>query len=57
MARVVSIFLDFTRRMGHPHRHLQAAVANYAWLRQTMGRSDPEIRQQLDDLGVDGEMS
>jgi len=43
----------FTRRTGHAHPHLRAAVANYTALLQGLGRSDPEIQAELKKLGVD----
>ncbi len=37
------IFLDFTRRTGHEHPHLEVVSANYRGLLQAMGKSDAEI--------------
>jgi Tetratricopeptide repeat len=48
--RQVRIFLDFTRRTGHEHPHLQAAFGNYAGLLQAMGRSEAEIRAEIETL-------
>ncbi|MCA1852550.1 MAG: hypothetical protein LC647_09200, partial [Beggiatoa sp.] len=45
--RMVGIFLDFTRRTGHEHPHLHAALANYAGILKAMGRSKPNIQAQL----------
>jgi uncharacterized protein YcsI (UPF0317 family) len=44
---MVGIFLDFTRRTGHEHPHLRAALANYASILKAMGRSKPKIQAQL----------
>ena len=43
MRRHVSIFVEFTRRTGHRHPHLDAAFANYARLLAAMGKSQAEI--------------
>jgi len=40
MRRHVAIFVEFTRRTGHAHPHLQAALSNYTELLKTMGRSE-----------------
>ncbi|MFY9824086.1 MAG: tetratricopeptide repeat protein [Thermoanaerobaculia bacterium] len=54
MRRVLVIFLDFTRRTGHEHPHLQAAFRNYRGLLQEMGKSDTEIETAIAALvGVD----
>jgi tetratricopeptide (TPR) repeat protein len=45
--RMVGIFLDFTRRTGHEHPHLRAALANYAGILKAMGWSEREIEMQL----------
>jgi len=50
MRRMVEIFLNFTRQTGHPHQHLEAALANYVVLLEQMGSSDAAIQQQLNDL-------
>jgi hypothetical protein len=44
---MVGIFLDFTRRTGHEHPHLRAALANYASTLKALGRSEAEIETQL----------
>jgi len=51
MRRHLEIFLQFTRETGHPHPHLHAAVKNYAYLLQAMGRSADDIRNNLEKLG------
>jgi tetratricopeptide (TPR) repeat protein len=50
MRRHVVIFLDFTRRTGHEHPHLQDALGNYAELLQAMGKSDVEIEAMIEAL-------
>ena len=47
MKRHLVIFLQFTRRTGHPHPHLEAAVANYAGLLMQMGHSKDEVIDRL----------
>jgi len=43
MRRHVAIFVEFTRRTGHRHPHLDTAFANYARLLAAMGKSKEEI--------------
>ncbi len=43
MRRAVAIFLEFTRRTGHRHPHLDQAFANYAGLLEAMGKGHAEI--------------
>lgn len=43
MRRHVAIFVEFTRRTGHPHPHLKAAFNNYAGVLADMGKSKKEI--------------
>ena len=43
MRRHVAIFVEFTRRTGHRHPHLDDAFANYAGLLAAMGKSRAEI--------------
>ena len=50
MRRRLLIFLDFSRRTGHEHPHLQAALVNYAGLLRGMGRSEAEIEAVLETL-------
>jgi tetratricopeptide (TPR) repeat protein len=47
MLRAVEIFLKFTLATGHEHPHLQTAIGKYKGLLQQMGRSQQEIRAQL----------
>ena len=49
MRRMVEIFLNSAAEKG-PHPHLQTAVGNYAGLLEVMGRSDAEVRQEVNDL-------
>jgi tetratricopeptide (TPR) repeat protein len=50
MKRHLVIFLEFTRRTGHPHPHLQAAIGNYTDLLIQMGHSQNEINDRLKRL-------
>jgi hypothetical protein len=50
MRRVLIIFLDFTRRTGHEHPHLQMAVGNYRGLLRAMGKADAEIEAAIEAL-------
>jgi len=50
MRRHLVIFLDFKRRTGHEHPHLQAAFGNYRGLLQAMGKSDADIEAALAGL-------
>jgi len=51
MRRMLEIFLQFTHDTGHQHPHLQAAIENYACLLQTMGKSDVDIRNMIEEMG------
>jgi len=50
MERVVEILLQFTRRTGHPHPHLEAAFNNYTSLLMQMGHSKDEVNKRLKRL-------
>lgn len=50
MRRHLVIFLDFTRRTGHEHPHLQAAFENYSYLLREIGKSEAEIEETLTAL-------
>jgi tetratricopeptide (TPR) repeat protein len=50
MERHLVIFLQFTRRTGHPHPHLETAVNNYTALLLQMGHSQDEITARLKRL-------
>jgi len=43
MRRDLAIFVEFTRRTGHRHPHLDLVFANYAGLLAAMGKSQQEI--------------
>ncbi|HZC55787.1 MAG TPA: hypothetical protein VE396_07020 [Xanthobacteraceae bacterium] len=43
MHRHVVIFVEFTRKTGHRHPHLDAAFENYAGLLAAMGKNKAEI--------------
>ncbi|HEV3258888.1 MAG TPA: tetratricopeptide repeat protein [Gemmataceae bacterium] len=46
--RMVGIFLDFTRRTGHEHPHLQAALANYTGILKALGWREADSRAELE---------
>ena len=48
--RAVEIVLKFRKGTRHEHPHQQAFVGVYEGLRQAMGRSDAEVRQEVTDL-------
>ncbi len=50
MRRGVAIFVEFTRRTGHPHPHLEVVFNNYATLLADMGRSQAEIEAACAEL-------
>ena len=50
---MLGILLDFTRRTGHPHPHLRAALANYAAILKDLGRSEAEIDAEIRVLTSD----
>src|SRR5262245_49815949 len=50
MRQHVAVFVEFTRRTGHPHPHLEAAFRNYAGLLKAMGKSSAEIEAALAEL-------
>jgi len=50
MKRHLVIFLQFTRRTGHPHPHLNAAIKNYSGLLMQMGCSKDDVLAQLKRL-------
>jgi tetratricopeptide (TPR) repeat protein len=47
MKRHLEIFLEFRRKTGHPHPHVQAAIRNYAGLLAEMGYKEEEIDGRL----------
>ena len=54
MRRMVAIFIDFSRKTGHPHPYRNAAISNYAGLLATMGKSEAEIKATIASLTCDG---
>jgi hypothetical protein len=48
--RAASVLLDFTRRTGHEHPRLKVTLAYYRRILTELGRSDAEIRAELDRL-------
>jgi tetratricopeptide (TPR) repeat protein len=50
LRRALRIFLDFTRRTGHEHPHLQTVLDNFCLLLQEMGKSPVEIEAALEAL-------
>jgi len=50
MERQLVILLQFTRRTGHPHPHLEAALKNYEGLLTQMGYSKDEVVARLNRL-------
>ena len=45
--RHLTILLHFTRRTGHPHPHLNKALANYKAILKQRGRSEAEIEADI----------
>ncbi|MBA2592576.1 MAG: tetratricopeptide repeat protein [Gammaproteobacteria bacterium] len=45
--RSLAMLLDVTRRTGHPHPNLDAALANYKAILKQRGRSDAEIEADI----------
>ncbi len=50
MRRHVVIFVEFTRRTGHEHPHLQAAFANYGGFLEAMKLPDEKVEERLKDV-------
>ena len=50
MERQLVIFLQFTRRTGHPHPHLDTAIKNYGGLLVEMGHSEDQVVARLKRL-------
>jgi hypothetical protein len=51
MRRDLIIFLKFTRRTGHLHPHLKAALGNYRGILEAMSLSEEEIAQRTAEVG------
>lgn len=52
--RHLAILLDFTRRTGHAHPHLDAALANYKAILEHRGRNSAEIEADMRALQGQG---
>jgi tetratricopeptide (TPR) repeat protein len=50
MQRALAIFVEFTRRTGHRHPHLDAMIRNYRDLLKAMGKSQAEIDSACAEL-------
>ena len=50
MERHLVIFLQFTRRTGHPHPHLETAIKNYTALLMQMGHSKAQVAARVKRL-------
>ena len=50
MERNLVILLEFTRRTGHRHPHLDDAIKNYRGLLMQMGDSEDEVNKRLKGL-------
>lgn len=50
MRRVLSIFLDFTRRTGYEHPHLSTVEGNYEGILKALGQSEEDIDAELRKL-------
>jgi len=53
MRRNLEIFIEFTRRTGHPHPHLKDAINNFSKLLMKMGHSEDEVISRLKSLGLE----
>ena len=50
MRRSLEIFIEFTRRTGHQHPHLEVVSGNYSQLLREQGRSEDETQAVLDAM-------
>jgi len=50
MRRHIGILLNFIRRTGHQHPHIQGALGNYAGLLQAMGKTEVDIHLTINNL-------
>ena len=50
MRRAVEIVLEFTRRTGHRHPHLQTFLGNYGILLEAIGHSQAQARKAVEAL-------
>jgi hypothetical protein len=53
MKRMIVIFIDFTRRTGHPHPHLMGAIGNYVGLLVEMGDSQDQASAKVIAMAPD----
>jgi tetratricopeptide (TPR) repeat protein len=52
MRRQAAIFVEFTRRTGYAHPHLESAFQNYAALLEAMGKNSAEIETEIKKLKI-----
>jgi len=50
MERHLIIFLQFTRRTGHQHPHLETVINGYSNLLMQVGHSEDEVNNRLKRL-------
>ena len=50
MRRHLEIFVNFTRAMGHPHRHLEVAIKNHKNLLTAMGDTPAQAQAKVDQI-------
>lgn len=53
LERGLVILLQFTRRTGHPHTHLEVVINNYRDMLNQMGCSEEEVVARLNSLAPD----
>jgi hypothetical protein len=50
MRRALLILIEFTRRSGHKHPHLDVARGSYHGLLEALGETPDQIKQRLREL-------
>ena len=50
MERMVGILIEFTRKTGHPHPHLQTAINNYSGLLEEVGHTKEDVATRIKSL-------
>lgn len=50
LRKQATIFIQFTRRNGHRHPHLDAAIDNYLSLLKALGRDGTQIESDIAEL-------
>ncbi len=50
MRRALLILVEFTRRIGREHPHLDVVLSNYRGLLEALGKTPDQIRQRLREL-------